>query len=58
MTNMTTVWVHRRPITSPVHHARLDMTQEASLEKTFTVLVQVLEVRWVSEYFVEVGAGI
>ena len=44
MTSMTIVWVHRHPITSPVHSPRLDMTQVAWLKKSFKVLKQLLVV--------------
>jgi len=46
------------PINVSVYHRRSCVTWDGATAKSFTVLLQVLAIRWVSEYFVEVGAWI
>ena len=46
-----------RPIIVATHHLRPGMIWDGAMTKSFTVLLQILVIRWVPEYFVEVGAG-
>ena len=54
--NVTIVWVHARPVTTPVPYFHLHIIWDGSLMKSFAGLLQILVVLWVSQCFVEVDA--
>jgi hypothetical protein len=47
-----------RPIIVAVHHLRSGIIWDGTMTKSYTVFLQILVIRWVPEYFMEVGAGI
>ena len=47
-----------RPIIVATHHIRSGMIWDGTMTKSYTVFLQILVIRWVPEYFLEVGAGI
>ena len=46
-----------RPITVATHHHRSGIIWDCEITKSFTVLLQILVIRWLSEGFMEVDAG-
>jgi hypothetical protein len=57
-TSMTKDRDNIRPIIVAAHHHRSDMIWDGAMTKSYSVLLQILAIFWVPEYFVEVGAGI
>ena len=50
-------WDNGRPITVATHHHRLGMIWNGDIKKRFAGFLSCVMIRWLSESFVEVGAG-